>query len=290
MVENANLLVVGLARDISHDLSREIAKIEKQAKAIFDTVQFFIVESDSKNDTVNLLQKIKKERSNFDFISLASVQHRYPERFSRLRHCRNQYIKAIRTRTEYKTCSFVLVVDFDLKNNRLNLEPIKDLIPIDAWEGLFANQTGPYYDILALRKEGWVVEDCFANYSKLATSLGREKAKHEAIWSKMKRIPLSSPVISVDSAFGGMGLYRRRVFEKFDYCPTTLEQSLESEHVALNNKITLSGGKLFILPRMTNFSYSTHNLLSYKFFRRIDHSLASPKYRAIRRIARRLLA
>ena len=115
-------------------------------------------------------------------------------------------------------------------------------------------------------------------------------AKREAIWSQMRRIPIDEELIEVDSAFGGLGVYRRRVFENFNYKLIGETNIGESEHVSLHKKIVDSGGRLFIVPAMTNFYYAPHNLAAYDIFRRIDCLLKARILQGFRRMLRKLLA
>ena len=211
------MLVTGLARDCGRHIAEEIQRIEKHVLKIFTEVKFFIVESDSIDNTAGVLAQISKENSNVQFLSLGKLSTEIPERINRLRYCRNQYVSFIRQRPKEDKPDFVVVVDYDIKNRALDLNPLSNLISEDWWDGLFVNQKGPYYDIYALRKKGWVEDDCFKTYRELALKMPTKEAKKEAIWSQMRRIPIDEELIEVDSAFGGLGVYRRRVFENFDY-------------------------------------------------------------------------
>ena len=289
MQKEFNLLVTGLVRDSSRHLKNEIARIEKHAEKLFSQVNFFLVESDSADQTTNSLSQLKILKSNFDFISLGNLTGIYPNRLDRLRYCRNEYVNKIREDDRYRNCDFVLVVDFDIKNRSLNLDEVGELLHSEVWEGIFANQRGPYYDIFALRCIGWVEEDCFKKYNKLSENMSRAKAKHIAIWSQMRRIPTNASLIEVQSAFGGMGLYRRECFDRFDYSAPNFELRSESEHISLHYKITNGGGKLFILPAMTNFSFAPHNLSAYRIFRLLDKISRPRIFKQIRLMLRQLL-
>ena len=287
---NSTVLVTGLARDCGDRIAEEIQRIEKHALKISTEVKFFIVESDSIDNTAGVLAQISKENSNVQFLSLGKLSTEIPERINRLRYCRNQYVSFIRQRPKEDKPDFVVVVDYDIKNRTLDLSPLPNLISEDWWAGLFVNQRGPYYDIYALRKKGWVEDDCFKTYRELALKMPTKEAKKEAIWSQMRRIPIDEELIEVDSAFGGLGVYRRRVFENFNYKLIGETNIGESEHVSLHKKIVDSGGRLFIVPAMTNFSYAPHNLAAYDIFRRIDRLLKARILQGFRRMLRKLLA
>ena len=290
LLYSSRVLVTGLARDCGNHLAREILRIEKHLLEIFAAVDFFIVESDSIDNTEEVLTQISNKKRNLKYLSLGKLANEIPGRIDRLRYCRNSYVNFVRQSIGNDKPDFVMVVDFDIKNRAFNLSPLAKLMSENWWDGLFANQKGPYYDIYALRKEGWVEDDCFKRYRELARQMPAKKAKKEAVWSQMRRIPRDKELIEVESAFGGLGVYRRRVFENFDYASLSEMSTDESEHIWLHKKIGNSGGKLFIVPAMTNFSYSPHNLAAYGIFRGIDLLLKARILRGFRRMLRKLLA
>ena len=281
--------MTGIARDVATILPKEISRIEKKMNDVFELVNFLVIESDSKDNTKKVLEDIKNEKNNFNYKSLGIIESALPNRIQRLAFCRNIYVKEIRENELYKDIDFVAIVDFDIKNNRLRLNDLKKLISENSWSAIFANQTGFYYDIYALRIKGWVENDCFTEYRQFAMSMSTQEAKELAIWSKMRKIRKNSPLIPVDSAFGGLGIYRKNVFMKFDYSLSP-EQLHESEHVSLHKKITDSNGLLFIAPNMTNYSWGTHNLSRFKLLRMLDQASNRKGFKIIRSFARKLLS
>ena len=281
--------MTGIARDVAKILPKEIIRIEKKMNNIFDLVNFLVIESDSKDNTKKVLEDIKNKRNNFNYKSLGITESTLPNRIQRLAFCRNTYVKEIRENKLYNDIDFVAIVDFDIKNNRLRLNELKKLISEHNWSAIFANQTGLYYDIYALRKKGWVENDCFTEYMQFSMSMSSQDAKELAIWSKMRKIRKNSPLIPVDSAFGGLGIYRKNIFMKFDYSLSP-EQLHESEHVSLHKKITDSNGLLFINPNMTNFSWGAYSLSRFKFFRMLDQASNRKGFRTIRSFGRKLLS
>jgi hypothetical protein len=269
------VLVVGLARNVERTLEKEVLRINKILSEIYGEVDFFIVESDSQDQTVKVLNSIAGSQRNFTFQTLGDLNLSFPHRIDRLRFCRNRYLNEVRKRflTDSVFYSEIIVVDFDIKNNRLTkLKILKALHSSANWDALFANQTGRYFDILALRKEGWCDSDCMVEVWNLTKKgVSREKAKEQEIWSKMRIISATHDPIPVDSAFGGLGIYKPWVFLQFDYSTDDLDSNLsESEHVAFHRKIRNAGGSLYIHPALTNFSWNPHSLASFKVLRRLD--------------------
>ena len=52
MLNINNVLVTGLARDVAKHIPKEIMRLEIELKKIFNSVNFFIVESDSSDETI----------------------------------------------------------------------------------------------------------------------------------------------------------------------------------------------------------------------------------------------
>ena len=289
MTEKKSILVTGIARDVARIIPKEINRIEKELKNIFELVSFLVIESDSKDNTMQVLYDVKSKKSNFNYKSLGNIESTLPNRIERLAFCRNTYVKEIRENKLYKEIDFIAIIDFDIRNNRLKLDDLKKLINETSWSAIFANQAGLYYDIYALRKKGWVESDCFGEYKKLSANMSPQDAKEIAIWSKMKKIKKNMPLIPVDSAFGGLGIYKKSVFMKFDYTLSP-EQLHESEHVSLHKQITDSSGLLFIAPNMINFSWGPHNLSRFKLLRKLDQASNLKGFKIIRGFARKLLS
>lgn len=181
------------------------------AFADFADYHFYIVESDSSDGTVRVLQLMEESHDNFDFISLGNLTSRFPRRIDRLAYCRNFAQEMIRSR--YSTYDYICVADLDGTNSLLTLESIRSCWFRLDWDVCTANQIGPYYDIYALRHPVWSKEDYWKEVDQLE-SLGVHpmKARRVAVHEKQRRIPSESNWIEVDSAFGGLAIYSRDSF------------------------------------------------------------------------------
>jgi hypothetical protein len=185
-----------------------------------------------------------------------------------------------------------MVVDFDIQNRKFDKKSFQRAVNERIhWDALFANQTGRYFDIFALREKNWCPRDCMEEVEDLVKlGIRRELAKEIAIWNRMTRIPVSQKPREVDSAFGGMAIYKSWIFDRFDYSiHSTPIGSHESEHVALHYKAKSAGAHLFIHPGLNNFAWNPHNLASFKWLRRIDQLSDRPIWGGLRRKIRSLL-
>lgn len=294
LMHNIRALIVGLTRESASYIESEVNRIY-QAFHYGSNLNFFIVESDSCDETVNKLNLISKKISTFNFISLGVQSEQYPNRIHRLQRCRNTYVEYIRSfpREEW---DLIIVADFDRINSKLGHQNLENLINLDfEWAGLMANQCAPYYDILALRANGWVEEDCFLSlyrekneieHSMLSRRAGiftYWKLKHNLrglrqkyIYSKMLKLPTCNEYISVESAFGGLAIYKPEVFFEADYGNPFQNSMNICEHVLFNTELVKKGFKLFIKLDLINSGWNEHNLNKIKIvrlFRRAKHAL-----------------
>jgi hypothetical protein len=126
-----------------------------------------------------------------------------------------------------------------------------------------ANQKDPYYDVWALRHEYWSPNDCWQEKSFFDTfKVGNPRSFFTAIYSRMLNIPEKSELIEVDSAFGGLAIYKVKEIGNSQYnglTNKTLRKTNEvSEHVAFNKGIKENGGVIFVNPKMINSGLNPH--------------------------------
>ncbi len=115
-----------------------------------------------------------------------------------------------------------------------------------------ANQLGPYYDVWGLRHDLWNPSDCWNNNELLTSVLGELNARKVSISSKMIHLNPSQAPIKVQSAFGGLALYRRNILKGQSYSETLVNGKEVCDHVDLNLRLSSFGYKLIINPKMIN--------------------------------------
>jgi hypothetical protein len=162
------------------------------------------------------------------------------------------------------------MIDLDNRNTKLSIENFETSINQKTeWAALFCNQSGRYYDILALRHKVWCpnsVSEEVAWYSKM---MNKGDAKDIAIFPRMVKIPKSNKLIPVDSAYGGLAIYKTKFLLEADFSRTEEDSTWDIDFVILNKKIARLGGKLYIDPQLVNLSWVQHSLeyyLSYRIF------------------------
>jgi len=252
-------LVVGTVRNAQKNVIPDIQRIMSALEGIYPTLGF-VVESDSSDETLEKLSKYAEKEERFSFISLGNLEPDLPDRIERLRYCRNEYVKAIRSDARYRDCDLIVVADLDGINTKIKASTFMTALQTDiSWDILTANQTAPYYDILALRHPIWSPNSWLLEYNWLKPVIGKHQALRHALSDRMIRIPTSTPPIEVDSAFGGLGLYRRWIFEEFDYSRDIPESNFEIDHVTIHRKAKNSGARIFIHPELVNASWTSHS-------------------------------
>lgn len=253
-------LLVGTVRNASKFVTSDISRIMQALDPIIPTVAF-IVESDSNDDTVEKLTTLSAKDSRVQFVSLGNLEPLFPERLERLKHCRNVYLEQIRNNPIYGDCDLVVVVDLDGINTAISEDKFRLALETKIkWDVLAANQSGPYYDILALRHPYWSPNSFIQEMEWLSPFLGKKAAWQHSLGDRMIKINPSLPPIEVDSAFGGLCIYKRWILEKFDYSNDTPTAVADTDHVILNRKAKADGALIYIHPGLVNSKWTTHSL------------------------------
>lgn len=284
IVPMKKIVLVGTISNAGKRLERDLRKVIRACEGL-ELVEIFLVESDSTDNTVAILKKLQSSLKNFNFLSLGKLSGNFPNRIDRIRHCRNAYVWHLREFIAKSKVDYVLVADLDGMQSGITVEGIQSTFIRDDWGAVVANQSGGYYDLLALRHKTWCPNDVFvelrATQLKISAQsinkpdiimiirrrLELDRARVNVIYSRMLRIMRSQDWIEIDSGFGGLGIYRAQLFEKFDYSLSDGGMSFESEHVAFSRKIRDSGQTIFINPKLINSHFNTYNINRYFLIR-----------------------
>jgi hypothetical protein len=173
------------------------------------SVHWCIVESDSSDNSAELLSRLAGQRQRFTALSLGTLRECLPLRTARIAHCRNAYLAWLREATGRAPISHVVVADLDGVIDRLDAVGLASCWHRDDWAACTANVDGPYYDIWALRHRLWCPGDCWREFDFLERLSGNaDRARFAAVYSRMIRVPPETEWIEVESAFGGLALYR----------------------------------------------------------------------------------
>jgi hypothetical protein len=257
------ITIAGVARNCAETLKQAVHSISN-AFRIANTVKWIVVESDSNDETCRVLSDIQASRAAFQFRSLGNLRHLMPARTERIAHCRNIYLQEFLFSTDYARSEYLVVADLDDCNSLLTADGVESCFARNDWSAVFANQLGPYYDIWALRHPLWCPDDCWREAESITSeAIPYSEAALRAVSSRMITVSPAWDWIKVESAFGGLGIYKRDALHGVRYDGTTTDKSARfqnqvCEHVSLNKNISADRGGLFINPLLINGGYNSH--------------------------------
>lgn len=268
------VVIVGLVRNCEFSILKEYSRIISACSSL-EVVESFFVESDSSDNSLLILQEMRKEFQNFYYVSLGNLVSKIPHRIERIRFCRNEYVKYIREVSKLKSFDYVLVADMDGINSALTKHAINSCFLAKDWDGLFSNQLFGVSDLLALRAKNWLEEDYLIELERSRIDLRKatqsqnfigkirqfiryDRTRKEIIYKRMRYVGISRKLIPVNSAFGGIGLYKTWCFLQADY--QEFKPSHECEHVTFHRKLKSLGAEMYINPRFINSIFNTYNM------------------------------
>jgi len=288
-----SILLVGTVSNVEKKFESDFHNVYR-AISCFDNIDIFLVESDSNDSTVEILENLKLNMNNFDYVSLGNVKEKYSDRVERIRFCRNRYVEYIKNKIIEKEWDYIAVADLDGMNKTIDISQIRDVLTnTNPWDGVFANQKHGYYDLFALRHPEWMPNNCFSDltesrkkisstkllkyqiFKRFKRVLDYDSTRRSSIYKKMRVIPKESNWIKVDSAFGGFAIYKSYWFHKYDYSTSAMEQFTNSEHVDFNLKCSKDGANLFIVPKLMNSSWNEYNINRYFIIRQVRQFLGN---------------
>jgi hypothetical protein len=278
MKVDPSVIIVGIVRNCEKTFEFELDRLIKSFSS-FRIVGFCFVESDSTDSTPEILKLTGIKNSQFHFMSLGELSAVIPERVERLRFCRNKYVSYIRDNFYEYDFDFAVVADMDGINSSLTKFSVNACFNDLRWDAVFSNQAIGVSDLLALRAKNWIEEDYLfeleqsrrylremseplSTFAKIQRYLMYDKTRKSVIYSRMRYLGFGKQLIPVDSAFGGIAIYRSWCFFLADY--STTSNPRECEHVSFHRSLARNEARLYICPRFVNSFLNTYNI--NKFF------------------------
>ena len=266
--EDATLLVAGTIRNGAASLETSVFRLSN-ALSRFKRVMWLLVESDSSDETIGKLTELSGRYSDFKFVSLGSLSADFPKRTERLAYARNIYLEEFQLNPRYRDCNYLVVADLDGVNNLISQEGIDSSWEMGEDATITANQSGPYYDIWALRHPLWSPNDCWSELEFFKSKYKwPESALKKSVLSRMIKIDREQSPIEVLSAFGGMAIYPRNSLSEAKYVGLDPTGREVCEHISISQKIRENGYKVFINPKMINTKYTEFSI-EKKFSRKM---------------------
>lgn len=248
---NSNLAIVGTARNVSRYI-RRIHGTLSAATENFKSRKFFVVESYSTDSTLEILDDLSKTFTDFTYKTLPNLESALPPLSIRISQARNAAADMARDSAE--EFDYVMVADLDNVNRDITATRIESCWLHQGWDMMSANQPFAYYDTWAFRHPILSPGDCWRDYDVLVEYFGREAALKLAVGNRVLKIPPEAPPIPVQSAFGGLAIYKAKPFFNNRYSGVDADQKELCEHVVLHQDMLNDGCSLFINPKMVNLN------------------------------------
>jgi hypothetical protein len=267
-------VIVGCLKNSSEFLPRIFLNLEKLA-SFFTEVSFIFIENDSVDETKATIRAWGAKQSRFKLFSLDGLDNYEINRTVRLEIARNAYINVIQQDKTFQNYDNLIVMDMDDKAvHPLGLDALSAALTFLNEDkenaAVFANQPIKYYDLWALRHPNLCPFDFWHEVLAQALIVGSDQEAFDRVYANVpKCIPVDMPPIQVESAFGGLGIYKmnfvlknksRYIGQEFKYFvgESLVFSKLQTcEHVSFHQGISAQGGQMFILPYLVNSDQDT---------------------------------
>jgi hypothetical protein len=244
-LKGKSITFLGCARQCEGALSETIAKIASLG-TLFGRYRVIVFENDSTDETASLVQRLAQQHP-IELIRHPGLKDALPERTARLAFGRN----ALMARALEIGSDFVCWADMDgVINRELPSEAsfLDSFGQSDCWDAVFPVNAGIYYDIWALRHPVLCPHDYMTLGTVMDASLGRKLAVHFAASFLQIDMRAMHGWLPVDSAFGGMGIYKTAALRNTRYIGMQEGREI-CEHVPLHLQMREQGRRLYINPK-----------------------------------------
>jgi hypothetical protein len=215
-------------------------------RGLFGASEFHVFENDSTDRTSELLRQWERE-GVLTLHSRQGLDAVMPKRTERLAYGRNLLVAAALARPQFQ---YICWVDMDgLIDESFDVGGFSSCFQFDeAWEAVFPVNTGYYYDIWALRHPVMWPDDYMVQMNtECDLALGNRSIVETAMKSRQIKAELMLGWLPVESAFGGMGIYKASACGNGRY--VGVEEGREiCEHVSFHRGLHGAGGRLYINP------------------------------------------
>jgi len=236
-LNNLNIYFVGLSKNCLLTLKKNIDFINLLIKEGVGVGKIIIVDSDSDDGTKEYCKSLKNE--NILFIEEDNVKNNFHNRIEILSHCRNIGLQNIEKTNDVLYIPIDLDIDlFSLIKPKSFIDLVKNFQNNKDIDALFPYSEPYYYDIFALRKQGWVDNNAVLQAHKLKQKfkIGSFFFNYFFVFKKqINKNKFSEDLIRVESAFGGIGLYKINKNKNYLYETKDIDTEFYSEHLSFNN-------------------------------------------------------
>ena len=245
-----NKLIIAAAIRSNGNYLPEIFNNINLISSLFSDVKCIFVESDSSDNSLELLNRFKGNSENVEIISLGNLEPTMPLRTQRIATARNVYLE--RTESLKDVYDTLLVLDTDEVNaEQIDTESILSNFKYSDWDMICANQGHLYYDLWALRHPDWMPFDCWERIQNRPSFMSPQAAKEIFLGSRFIHIDQNHPPIKVESAFGGSAFIRINSIKGVRH--HGIQNGMQiCEWVPFCKGLNEGNGNIFINPRFIN--------------------------------------
>ena len=253
-VSAQSVIFAGCLRNVEMHLKDVLANCERLSETM--QKKFFVfAENDSTDNTRAILQDWRASRENVHVFCCDGLDIKMPHRTQRLAFLRNRILGLV-IELGLSDYDMLCLMDFD-EVNAGEIEPndfhaaTEFLFSRLNHAGVFAVSDPIYYDIWALRHPKWCPNDCWLEVGK---ALNKADAIKRVVMERQIPIYRDHAPIPVNSAFGGLGLYKTSFALKAvnAYIGLNKDGDETCEHVSFNEAIVKAGGNLYVFPALRN--------------------------------------
>lgn len=248
----SSVSICSIVRDCQKNLNHNIRKIEK-LRGYFADSEVIIFENDSKDRTLEIIKEWEQQSGNIIVRSEKYQSKTIPDssggvnpyfskhRIEKMSFYRNKYLEILNT-NNFKR-EYVIVIDLDIAD--FSIDGIAHSFGVNQeWNCITANGVSlsrslrmQYHDSYALIEKGF-------GSIPITEKIIKDNRK------KFSFLKKGMPLFAVDSAFGGLAIYKwKSLAGKYYMCIPNNDPRVQilCEHISLNNQV---GGNIFINPAM----------------------------------------
>ena len=242
----------GPVKNCGNNLEKNLNFLINLKKDIrIDLLDIFILEGDSTDNSKIILEKYNRN-SEIILFSENNLEEKLSNRVERIAYCRNLLLKKIKNKgTSY---DFYIPLDLDVElfsqiSTNEFIEILTRFQKNDDIDALFPFSVPFYYDLAALRSVGWLEDDVWIGFNNIAKKLkiGKIFLRIFVIFNKQIKKPKNNKLIQVESAFGGIGLYKLKEGITSLHKYGLSDKAVSADHIVFNSHFN----KKYIDPNWT---------------------------------------
>lgn len=248
--DEISMNIVGVVRNGGLALAETLVKVEQLITQV-ERHLVVIATNDNTDQTDQVLSDFAGRNSDVQIVRLDGLVTQFPERFDRITAARNAVLEV--TEDSGVENTLTLMLDLDGPSAHLNLDAILNAAQRQSpeWDAVFANSKPAYYDLYALRCQGWCEEDVWQHVNRAKEPMFKKRRWWRAllsktVYSKQYNIPSNGMLIPVESAFAGAGLYKTDALKGLRYACRDENGGYICEHVLFHKEMRARGARLYI--------------------------------------------